>query len=333
MCIIVSKEKGVNLPSKEILKRCFDYNNDGAGLMFVDKGRVNIVKGFMTFKGFYEYLTKLDKVYNLKEKALVMHFRISTAGNVDSGNCHPYPVSFKKGDLRSTCIQTHLGMAHNGIINMYSRGDGDLNDTQTFIQKVVMPLYTLNKEFYKNESIMNMLDDFAGSKLCFLDSNENIYYVGKFIEDDGVMYSNTSYMPYTYYPTAYGCYDSYYDDYYDEYYYGKTYDKKTKKNNSTKNKQAFKTHGDEEKALSEEEFEYFLDFMTFLDKGTVIESCYREKFEIDSDNMYAFDPYFNLHLVDFENHDMFQLYDDCCIIKLPNDELKEDCYKEDNLVA
>lgn len=330
MCIIVSKEKGVNLPSREILERCFDYNNDGAGLMYVDKGKINIIKGFMTFKGFYDYLTKLDKMYNLKEKALVMHFRISTAGKVDGGNCHPYPVSKRKGDLRSTCIQTDLGMAHNGIISMYSRGDGDLNDTQQFIRKVIYPLYSINKEFYLNNDIMSMLDDIAGSKLCFLDKNENIYYVGKFVEDNGVKYSNTTYMPYTYYPIYCHGYDDFYDDtYYDNYYYGKKENKKTTK---SYNLSLFKEHEDGEKPLSEAEFEYFLDFMVFLDKGTIIRSCYDEEFEIDCDNTYAFDPYFNLHLVDFENHDMFQLYDECVIVKKFNKDEQCECL-EDKLAA
>ena len=36
MCIIVAKKKGLELPTKEILRNCFNYNSDGAGLMFND---------------------------------------------------------------------------------------------------------------------------------------------------------------------------------------------------------------------------------------------------------------------------------------------------------
>lgn len=310
MCIIVSKEKGVDLPTKEILEQCFNYNSDGAGLMYADNGKVNIVKGFMTFKSFYEYLMKLNKMYDLKEKALVMHFRISTGGNVDGGNCHPYPISKRKKDLRSKCIKTELGMAHNGIISMYSSGYGvkeELNDTQRFIQNAVAPIYNVDKEFYKDYDIMKLLEDIAGSKLCFLDKEENIYYVGKFVEEDGVKYSNTSYIPYKTYP-LYSCgYDNGLDD-------DKWYDPYLSTSKSLDFEDFGKRMNGEEQPLTEGEFEYFLDFMTFLEKGVVIESVYGEKFTIDAPNTYALDPYFNLHFVDWDNHDIFEIYEDCTIL-------------------
>ena len=108
MCIIVSKERGIEMPSKEILKNCFNYNSDGAGLMYVTNGKVNIVKGFMTFNSFYSYIEKLEKAYDMKEKAIVMHFRISTQGNVDEGNCHPYPITRDEKKLRTTNIRTTI---------------------------------------------------------------------------------------------------------------------------------------------------------------------------------------------------------------------------------
>ena len=49
MCIIVAKKKGLELPTKEILRNCFNYNSDGAGLMFNDGKQVFIEKGFMDF--------------------------------------------------------------------------------------------------------------------------------------------------------------------------------------------------------------------------------------------------------------------------------------------
>ena len=86
--------------------------------MYVKKGKVNIVKGFMTFDSFYEYLMKLDKLYDLKQKALVMHFRISTQGNVDAGNCHPFPITSSKKMLRST-ICKKIGRSESKIHAMW----------------------------------------------------------------------------------------------------------------------------------------------------------------------------------------------------------------------
>lgn len=316
MCIIVSKEKGVEMPDKATLERCFDYNSDGAGLMYANNGKVNIVKGFMDFKSFYEYLMKLDKIYNLKEKALVMHFRISTGGNVDGGNCHPYPISPRKKDLRSYCIKTDLGMAHNGVISMYTSYSKkeELNDTQRFIQKAVYPIYKSNKEFYKDYELMSLLEDIAGSKLCFLDKDENIYYVGKFIEDDGVMYSNNSYMPYRTYPISNYSYGYGYDDYDDlDWYYDPYKHEKTQKTTKTFDVDNLK-HLDSEQPLTQQEFDYYLEFLTFLGQGMVVKSKYNELFTVDENDTYALDPYFNLHFVDYKNHDIYEIYQDCTII-------------------
>lgn len=300
MCIIVSKEKGVALPSKATLERCFKYNRDGAGLMFTNKGKVNIVKGFMNFKDFYEYLMKLDKIHNFKEKALVMHFRISTGGNVDGGNCHPYPISSNEKDLRKTYISTELGMAHNGIISMYNKKHSVLNDTQMFIKECVSTIFDMDKEFVRNNNVMRLLEDIAGSKLCFLDKDENIYYVGKFIEENGVKYSNTTYKDWAY-----------------TYYYPTTY---------TKNKDTKKYYYDEivsekknnNKSLSKEEFNVCLQELEFLNKGTEVvyytESGSVKWKQVPCDNKYAIDNFFNLYEVDWKNYDIVLISEDVDII-------------------
>lgn len=314
MCIVVAKEKGVNLPSKDILKQCFRHNSDGAGLMFVNKGKVNIVKGFMEFDKFYDYLMKLDHIHNLKEKALVMHFRISTGGNVDGGNCHPYPVSAKEADLRKEYITCNLGMAHNGIISMYNRKNGVLNDTQQFILNCVSTIYAMDKEFYKKRKPMELLEDIAGSKLCLLDTEENIYYVGSFIEDEGIYYSNTSYIPYSY--PSYGNYKydygwNYYDDYYGtpHYYYDDTAKKIGAKGSNKSVEEAKKST----EKLTKEEFATCIENITILNKGDKLVDEYGAKFEIDDDLCYGFDPFFNVYYIDWKEEDLYPLYYDCTI--------------------
>lgn len=297
------------MPSKDILKQCFSHNNDGAGLMFVNKGKVNIVKGFMTFDKFYDYLMKLDHIHNLKEHALVMHFRISTGGNVDGGNCHPYPISAKEKDLRKEYITCNLGMAHNGIISMYSKKNGVLNDTQQFIMNCVSTLYAMDKEFYKKKKPMDLLEDIAGSKLCFLDTEENIYYVGSFIEDEGIYYSNSSYIPYTYPAYTSGKYDSYgydydYNDWYGTpiYYYDEV--RKNKKED---------TKNSDYKPLTKYEFDTLLDRLDYLEKGTKIYDKDGCEFVIDDDVCYGIDPYFNVYFIDWKDKDIVMIYEDCCV--------------------
>ena len=195
MCIIVSKEKGVKLPTKETLKNCFINNDDGAGFMYVKNNQVMIDKGYMTFEDFYKRLKELKKEFNsdLTDKALVFHFRIGTHGKNDKETTHPFPITSKYDELRKTKTTCNVGMAHNGIIYSYNY-DNILSDTQSFIKDYISVFRELDKKFYKNKRVMDLIDDKIGSsKLCFLDNKENIYYLGDFITDEGVKYSNGTY--------------------------------------------------------------------------------------------------------------------------------------------
>ena len=199
MCIIVAKKKGIELPTKEILKNCFNYNSDGAGIMFNDGKQVFIEKGFMDFNSFYSRLEALDKEFNLVNSDLALHFRISTSGNVDQGNCHPYPISTETSQLRNLSLVTDIGMAHNGVIRKHiPETRSILNDTQTFIKNFVYNMYSSNKEFLTVGANIKALEEEAGSKLCFI-TKDNMYIIGKFIEEtNGILYSNDTYLSYDY---------------------------------------------------------------------------------------------------------------------------------------
>lgn len=216
MCIIIAKDKGGRLPTKKELENSFNYNSDGAGLMYVDNNKVHIDKGYMTFDKFYNHYKKLLKKYNnFKNKSLVLHFRIGTSSGNIPANTHPYPISTNKKDLHKLHIETDLGMVHNGIISEYTPLDKNstTNDTQEFILRYVAPMYKHYNHFYKNEYILKGMDDITNSKLVFLTADDNLYYVGKFIEDNNLLFSNDTYKKSTYY------YTGYYDNYYDRMWY------------------------------------------------------------------------------------------------------------------
>lgn len=227
MCIIIAKDKKGKLPSMDTIETCFNNNSDGAGLMYVDKGQVVIDKGYMNFKELKKRLEVLYKKFNdFEGKSLVIHCRIGTSGTNTKENTHPYCISGNYKDLHRTKILCDLGMVHNGIINQYTpiENKHNTNDTQEFIMKYLTPIYTHYKDFYKNKYILEGLSDITNSRLVFLDTKDNLYYVGDFIEDNGVKYSNGTYKPYTY--KSYTTYD--YDDY-DKYGWNSWWNKQTKK--------------------------------------------------------------------------------------------------------
>ena len=203
MCIIVSKEKNKKIPNKGILENCFNSNPDGAGFMYTFNNKVIIEKGFFTFNEFYNRLMQVDKSLNLKKKSLVMHFRIGTSGGYAEGACHPFPITNNIKELQKTETTSKLAMVHNGIISNYTFGK--LSDTQNFVKDFVFPLSKINGNFLNNKNAIDLLyKQSAATKLCFLDKNDNITYVGDFITDQGIKYSNTSYKEYAYMPLYQG---------------------------------------------------------------------------------------------------------------------------------
>ena len=196
MCIIIAKEKKVGLPTYSQLFNSFEYNNDGAGFMYVKNGKVIIDKGYMTWKKFYKRYQKLCKKFNnFENQSLIMHFRIGTSSGNTPQNTHPYPISNKVDDLHKLYVKTDLGMVHNGIIHDYTPKDKftNTNDTQEFILKYVSTLHNHYPKFYKDKYIMSGMEDITNSKLAFMDTTGYIYYVGDFVEENGVKFSNTSY--------------------------------------------------------------------------------------------------------------------------------------------
>lgn len=306
MCIIVAKEKGVKLPTKSVLKTCFDNNSDGAGLMYVQDGKVIIDKGYMNFKDFYKRINKLKKRFNsdLKDKAIVFHFRIGTSGENDKKTTHPFPISDNSEDLKKTYFKTDLGMAHNGIISNYVYGK-DLSDTQNFVKDYVSVFKSLNKKFFLNESVMKLIEKEANSKLCFLDNKENIYYLGDFKEENGIKYSNTSYKE-----NIYSC------DYYISHYDWKKYET-TEKNVEPKNIKDLIDKKIDYEVLESGDYYEFLDGSgdyVYDNETLIIDSNYNiylyqkdlkdeEYLSLIGENAIVYDKYFMLKIFYWENYD------------------------------
>lgn len=188
MCIIAIKPKNKEMFDKKTIDAMFINNPDGAGYMYYDSKsrKVVIKKGFMTSKALMKSLNEK----NLKNTNVILHFRIGTSGFNDKMNCHPYPI-YQKNALE---CKTDIAMAHNGILQGYIPPKAsDINDTQVFIQNV---LNGLKKGFqYDADKLALIKEIIDTNKLAFLDSKNKITLIGNFIEDNGYIYSNTSYKP------------------------------------------------------------------------------------------------------------------------------------------
>jgi len=178
MCIAIYKPSNKKI-NKDILKRCYDSNPDGAGFMYAQDKELKIQKGFFEFDKFYQAYKEHQT------KKCVIHFRIKTHGKIDETNCHPFNIN------------PSLGFVHNGIISGF--GNDTHSDTIQFNENVLQKLVSKwgNLALFQ-DPIIDLIEGRIGySKLVMLDrhGNHKIFNEEKGHWDNGVWYSNTSYKP------------------------------------------------------------------------------------------------------------------------------------------
>ncbi len=215
MCIIAAKPQGVKPPSMDVFEECFSNNAHGAGFMVLRPGAktIDLQKGFMKFKDFKKAYNKANIT---EDDQAVFHFRISTSGLVDKGNCHPYIVSEKDSQLRQTKARVRgMAFAHNGVISELNGVDKKLNDTQLFA-KWYLSDPVLMDNIFDSETLQDLVEGYIGSsKFAIMHPGKTMLLIGKFIEDEGMLYSNSTYErpKYAKYNGPYGGYGGWYDDY------------------------------------------------------------------------------------------------------------------------
>lgn len=192
MCIIIAKPANAEMPARSVLETCWNNNPDGAGFMWTEEARVRIRKGYMTFQGFMDALESC--IQDATASAVVMHFRIATHGEIRPECCHPFPVSADLDRLRSRRCADLVGVAHNGIIQGM-KTDALTSDTMAYIARVLAPLRALDGSctFDTDKRAGSVIASTVGSKLAFLHRDGSINTFGDFIEDGGVLYSNSTY--------------------------------------------------------------------------------------------------------------------------------------------
>jgi predicted glutamine amidotransferase len=186
MCQIILNVKGV-LPFNHFQNSC-ENSPDSFGFAYVDaKGRLQIKKYVPKTRNIDPYVKKAYEDYTkarqMTNKPILIHTRISTAGNIDEVNCHPFKVGSK------------MAMAHNGVINTLSFPNTDHSDTW-HLNEILKRFYKAEPLFLDNQSVSTMLSSFIGSsKLAFINTDGNYWIVNPKMgtyDADGNWFSNNS---------------------------------------------------------------------------------------------------------------------------------------------
>lgn len=190
MCIICVSPIGVRQPNDITLRTMFRRNPHGAGYMVARGGKVTIHKGFMNLE---DFLRAVHSERFTAEDSVVYHFRISTQAGVNPEMTHPFPLSNQPRRMRTLDMTCRCGVAHNGIIRLTSDPDNKrYSDTAIFITDYLTDIIRKPADL-RNQEKLDLVYKLAQSKFAIMDAGGYVATVGDFVDEHGLLFSNTSY--------------------------------------------------------------------------------------------------------------------------------------------
>ena len=179
MCIIAIKTREVAYPSYKRVKNMCENNSDGFSIVWHVLGQP--VRNYRTLneKKFLKKYNEITTAHKAKDVSLFIHARIKTHGTQKLENCHGW-IEDKIG----------LAFAHNGILSIKNRDD--MTDSETFFRDIFTPVFEIGGWEAGERAIKACI---GTSKFCFMDMYGNLIHYGNYIKgDDGILYSNDSYL-------------------------------------------------------------------------------------------------------------------------------------------
>lgn len=169
---------------KENFDESYKCNRDGFGMAWRESGKIAYMKGYMTVEEAWKAYTDFTKA---KIFPHVIHFRLGTPTlNLLT---HPFEITHNS-DLKLQNLTENNVLFHNGVVGGWKdrmwetftlRGsipDGKLIDTRVIA--ILMSYY--------GDKVFEFID---GKWIIF--GPKRLTTIGDFVDDDGILYSNTSY--------------------------------------------------------------------------------------------------------------------------------------------
>lgn len=206
MCLIVHQPKEF-IMSDELLSDIYRRNSDGLGLMYAQDGEL-VVRKFLP-KSAAEFVQAYREHGEGRE--LVLHARMTTHGETDMENCHPYQVT------------PGVALMHNGVLSMGNVWDKTKSDTWHFVQRVIAPAVAYDPALILDPSWQGYMSAIIGSgnRFALMDRHGQVVIINRAqgVEFMGCWFSNTYAWPCRdygletpgYYPTSRSYASSVYD--------------------------------------------------------------------------------------------------------------------------
>jgi predicted glutamine amidotransferase len=180
MCTLILNPNNAPAISLSSFLNLWDNNPDGAGFAYIHGGKLHIIKEMRSPDALH---AKYAAIKRQTEHAILLHFRISTQGNVNEANAHPFRVN------------QNIAFAHNGVISAAPRSDHH-SDTALLVRDV---LQKWPDNFIHKKGYIEALRYIAGhsNKFALLDVSGKYALINShlFHLHEGTYYSNRGYLP------------------------------------------------------------------------------------------------------------------------------------------
>ena len=197
MCLIIYNETGAAY-TKDQIANAYDTNDDGVGIMWVEDGEVQVLKGL------YSKEDTLKLMEQFVDVPHVIHFRMATHGGIKAELAHPFRASHDDAD-------NHVWLMHNGIMHSMGEHEGE-SDTSAFARQVRQTCEDMDTtDVLFDEYHMETMEEWigGGNKVIFLRGDGELSILNRkawTVDDDdpAILYSNT----YSIRPRYYGSYNT-----------------------------------------------------------------------------------------------------------------------------
>jgi hypothetical protein len=175
MCVLIYKPAGASI-SENILRGCFERNDDGLGIGYSDGSTLSI---WRTLKNIDEACKRVEMLYDYPA---MIHFRYATHGGVSMDNVHPFWINDNRRAL----------VGHNGVIHI-THAPGE-SDTRSFVSNV---LGNMKDGWWNNQIAKTQIEKLlGGSRLAIMEEDGKCTFLNKYQGEttaDGVWFSNSQF--------------------------------------------------------------------------------------------------------------------------------------------
>lgn len=180
MCIILYNETGKPY-DHEKLSIAYDNNPHGMGIMWVEDGQIQTIRGLFSKAKMFSILEHFEGVPH------AIHLRWRTRGKIVKEACHPFRASHKGSEK-------DVFMMHNGTFYGMTIPAGE-SDTQQFARKMRKITAEYGTDVLFNETFIRSVekDIMSYNKVIFLQSDGQVSILNpsEWTVIDGIWMSNT----------------------------------------------------------------------------------------------------------------------------------------------